>query len=252
MGLGGVNHNRQENRSVSEARRLTLRDKPRKFTKKAVSETRHRKKLMTWENIDIEILLRWAFRDQKIHIVMEGCAGLLPAETALDGLAGRNVSGDGCHAVRRNWELGVAVDEFQRGLGSAHPDAEAAYTLLREISIRHGGASPTADLIYRHALVGSRPDWMPGARTKVVKVLNGRGKQKMVYDRNRRAIACRISFENPPEMIDFCRKRYEVWHGGLSAMAAVFSEEPDRLIRHKVTGPEAFSQPWNQSKVEKK
>ncbi len=235
-GSGGIKHNRQENLCVLEIKRLTRRAE---------------KKLMTWENIDIETLLRWAFRDQKIHAVMEGDGGLLPAEAALDGFTGGTVSRDGCHAALRRSELGTRVDEFAPGLGRAHADAEAVYVLLRELSPSDGRPSATAGLIYQNALIGARPDWMAGARTKVVKVLNRRQKPKMIYDRNRRAVACRISYENPRQMIEYCRRRYEIWHGGLRAMAAVFRDEPDRLRQYKVTGPDAPARPWNQSKVEK-
>lgn len=194
--------------------------------------------------IDIEKFLIWGYQIQKIGVIMARGSGLLFAEARADGIIWGNVSGDGCYDVMRASYLGTNVDKTGSDSGKAHPDAETLHEVLVDMTKKGKDNSVTAGLVYQHALSGSRPDWMPGAQTRVVKILNRRGTPKMIYDNNRKAVACRVSFENPPEMIGFQRAVYRTWHTGLAILAATFQANPDSLVAHTVTGPIAPSMPW--------
>lgn len=198
-------------------------------------------------SIDIEQLLTWTFRNQRAHKIVPQGAGLQRAEALADGRNLQAKSGCGCASVERIAELGVRVDVSMSDPGQLHPDAETVYNAVTDLP------RPIANLVARHAIDDTRPNWGEGMRPAMIPVwrkgpiYDAQGKPakrsfQMIYDRNRNAIACKVIPVHEPDSIARLRQDYTRWYDALVALANTLNDRP--LDHHVVTGPIVPAEPW--------
>ena len=145
--------------------------------------------------VDIEALVIWAFRDQKADLVVGRGAGLHEIEAAADGRPRQGGSNVG--SLIQYAALGTKIDEPGPDLGLVDPDAERIYEAVLTLNAACKG------LVCRHGRGASRPDYGAGLRPRMAPAwkdkrrfdhngLPAKGAVRMIYDRNRHPIACRI------------------------------------------------------------
>lgn len=181
--------------------------------------------------MDIEQVLIWAHQVERVHKARVR-AGV----------------GGGCDSVVR-----VEARAMGGGTGSGaswmaqgcHPDAEAVHNALGRLSLVQ------RQLVEEHAIAGSRPDWLPGARVVLRPVVNGKGKPAMICDDHKHAVACQVvpavligSVERwrgrgVEGIVQFHRDLYRAWWTALADLA-----ETLELDAIEVAGFAAPAEPW--------
>ena len=195
---------------------------------------------MTRREMDIEAMLIWAYRDQRVDLLFGRCVGLFNVERRAAGLPVQSISGDGCAVIERDALLGCRIDGGGPSALCIHPDAEAVHEEVRALKSRIERAA-----VIESAKTGERPDWMPGARAYMEPVLVAAGKRAgepvRIYDKDRNWIGCRVTVGLAEEVIDARRAFYEAWRGALVKLAGRLA---GRLLKHQVVGPRAPARPW--------
>jgi len=191
------------------------------------------------QNIDIEQLLIWVYRDQAAEAVTSRAAGFGPA--LLPGYA--YGSGDSTGPVERYGRLGCSVDcagAAASGNNELHPDAETIYEAV--------GFNP---LIVQHARTGTRPDWMEGEVTHYEPVdgwkddkEGARVPKRYDYDITvgigHRPWLCRVRIVNQPSMIIFARAQYGEWWQAMADLSVRLE-----LLEYIASPPSAPACPWS-------
>ena len=175
--------------------------------------------------MDIERLLRWAYRDELVK------GGEAPASSY--GI------------ILQFGDLGVVVDD-QFGsnnklppiFGEPHADAFVVDRHVQQLPY------PAKPLIVMHASAGTRPHWWPqpirvlptrdGSRVRIIGECKGR-------DRYTTGSYCPLRFEPPLATVAHARAEYAVWFGALVHLAVVLA---GRLSAHVATYPAASPKPW--------
>lgn len=183
------------------------------------------------EAADIERVLVWAYRDQR--------AGAGEAER--DGAApGHAVSG--MPFIEWVGRLGC-IPDGRGGAWPTHPDTDH---IVRAVN---GLPDAARLLVARHALAGTRPEWRVVSRLRAVAVASGRGPKRAVaqfwWPRNHKTPAgCRVAFAGErAESVLFRRAGWSVWRLGLLALREEL-EAGGKLVRWRLSGPEAPEAPW--------
>lgn len=196
---------------------------------------------MAKKEIDIEALLVWAYQVQ--------CVDKLRLQTFSQA-----APMDSC----RRLELAVADGGGNVGV-DCHPDAEAVHFAVLRLS------KAQQALVIGNAKIGTRPDWMPGARFVMAAVVTSNGNPKKLYDANRNCIGhavapaleqvdgsicyAPIDPRTPAptwfsDVIELHRLQYKAWIEALSALVLHLNEGA-WLSDHHATGPIAPLEPWN-------
>ncbi|MFN3077187.1 MAG: hypothetical protein ABT940_09965 [Alphaproteobacteria bacterium] len=186
---------------------------------------------MVKQVLDIEALLHWTYQKQKAHKMG---VGLNVGERVASGLEWQRASACGCVAMERQAALGVSIGGSGFRVSVVHPDAEAVHAVVSRLP------ASERSLVIEHALAGTRPDWMPGAKPILRPMRNGRGGVMMIYDRSKNAVGCRVEFVLGPETIAYHRAQYAAWWSALRGLVMSV-----RLASRYPTGPEAQREPWN-------
>ncbi|WEK04549.1 MAG: hypothetical protein P0Y65_20630 [Candidatus Devosia phytovorans] len=185
------------------------------------------------KTIDVEDLLVWAFRDQKIENVANGMRPKAPR-------------GSSASSLGELLTLGTRVDTSSAGanfLGSArcHEDAAVIYDAVMSLP-------PEAwFVVIKHARTGTRPDWYPEGPGRWVTPLDRSGKPKRLW-----RDPARQRGDLGPAPAEFIgtrhstvasgRAEYVLWYAALADLVGMLNVE---MVDHAATGPEAPLAPWN-------
>lgn len=197
-------------------------------------------------------LLTWVYAVQCADRVAE--AGLHELERRAMGLPVYGRSADGCAAIMHRAALGADIGGGGMGRGELHPDAERVHGFVV------GLAPPVRNLLLRHGRRGDSPDWGAGlvsvwqpewkAGPRYAGGEPAAGAYRMIYDRNRKPIACAVECENDPIWLEAIRAEYTRWHAGLEAVAAAFGVR-GALISRTVARLGAPASPWLDLQISK-
>lgn len=197
-------------------------------------------------------LLHWVYAVQCADRVAD--AGLHELERRAMGLPVRGRSADGCVAIANRAVLGVDIRGGGLGRGELHIDAERVHAFVVSL------VGPVRNLLLRHGRRGDSPDWGAGlvsiwqpewkAGPRYAGGMPAEGAYRMLYDANRKAIACKVECEHDPVWLDAIRAEYANWHRGLEAVAEAFGE-PGALISRKVVKLGAPAAPWLDLRISK-
>lgn len=196
--------------------------------------------------IDVENLLEWAYRRQKVDIVIDRGIGLSHAEAKAAGITRYQTSADWA-AIDRYAALGCFVDQIGYDTGQVHPDAEALHEVVRRMG------DPVRLLLIRHAKGGTRPEWGEGADIRYEPVWKGqprydirgrpaKGSYRLIYGDGHHPNGCYVRPRQHLPYIEAQRDDYRAWHHGLLALVEHFARHP--LARHAVLPPAAPAEPW--------
>lgn len=184
------------------------------------------------ETVDIERLLIWTYQVKAADSVVSRQMAWLGPDRPVTNAQG----------LMRMAALGCRVDNA--GLcvpreNDLDPDAEAVHDAVMALGNEAGA------LVLYHAKTGSRPDWMPGAVSRMRPVMRGNGKPSMVYwdhPKCRKPAYCRVTADPPQGRIDAARHVYAMWWDALRGLA----ETLEQLRAYVVAGPAAAFMPWLQ------
>lgn len=201
--------------------------------------------------VDIERLLEWAYRAERIHR-HDDAGHLLPMERLADGGEPAGWSADGVEALRRIGEVGCKID----GHGGYHeppPDAYAIHDAVKALPRKAAG------LLIAHGRRADRPYWGQDIAFKLEPVwkeggprynaqgLPARGAFVIHYDtRRKRAVSCPIKLATPPYFVDQLRDDYRQWWDAMDAVRATLIARAS-LQRFTPLPAMAPREPWKQA-----
>jgi len=189
---------------------------------------------MARKSRDIETLLVWAFRDQKVEQVARMLRPAPPRQSAVSSLG--DVLG-----------LGTRVDTSSAAARQAgthcHEDAAVIFDAVMQLP-------PDAWLLLvKHARSGTRPEWWPEGPGEWVVPLDKQGRPKRLWrDPSRRlgdlgpAPAVLVGIE--PTMVEADRAAYGLWHIAMCDLVPMVNSE---MVEHEATGPAAHPIPWRET-----
>lgn len=211
--------------------------------------------------IDVEALVRWTYEVQCADVIIGSGVGLFPGEAYADGVWGVfGGGGDSYERVKRVAVLGCRVDGGGFRRGDLHPDAELVHDAVMALVVY---ARSAALNVLQFGIAGCRPDWREHAATRWESCETRRrrkGDLGPVYKHDpdrvpvyeyakgakggHRPLYCPIRLIDHPLSIEYSRRVYASWHGGLVALKVVFAANQERLSAHTVTGPGVPAAPW--------
>lgn len=182
--------------------------------------------------MDVEDLLIWAFRDQKI-------------EAVASNMRPRGPGASNASSLGELLALGCRVDTSSAGanfLGGAqcHEDAAVVYDAVMALP-------PDAwHLVIKHARTGTRPEWHPEGPGQWVVPVDRNGKPKRLWldpVKQRGDLG-----EAPPELVgvrpssvEQDRRAYALWRAALVDLVGLFNSE---MVDHEAIGPIVEAEPW--------
>jgi hypothetical protein len=210
--------------------------------------------------VDVEDLVRWVYREQKVDIVLAGRD---------QGPSGGGVSSSGVMAAIGR--LGCIVDTSGPGASwvadraEIHPDAEAVHSFVLSRAAARGLGF---HLVQRHAKDATRPNWRPDADPRCLPQwredrfgnsraawdaygLPKRGTFVVEYElgedgrKSHKPSHCPITWQDHPDVLAIERAEWRQWRRALDEIAAYFRANPGELVRHRVEGPAIEAEPWN-------
>lgn len=212
------------------------------------------------KRMDIEDLLVWAYRDQKVGAVLGGGPRIKPVPGAPEPEPmGR--SADGVLTMERIGALGCVVRGGGGAWGGSAEVARDAEVVFRAVEDLVGGEAPVLRaLLRRHAEAGTAPDWVPQPRPRCFALrgtyVDGRGLRQaneLVSDRasglGDRPCWAEVGYRDTPEQVAEKRRIYLAWWEGLHVLAAYFQTYPTLLQAYVVTGPSRPVAPWQNKNV---
>ncbi|SLN77568.1 hypothetical protein OCH7691_04462 [Oceanibacterium hippocampi] len=189
--------------------------------------------------VDIEDLVIWTYQAQRADVI-EGWSDSREG----DWLAGGNRTIEAVLIERG--AIGCEIDTSPVPASSRlHPDAEAIHEAVTGL-----GSRIEIGLLIQHGRAGTRPDWLPAARTRIVPAemrwsrRHREYRPRIEYDRNRNPVCCPVRIVDHPQKIEAARTVYAIWREALADLAEVFRLHPARLRDHAVAGPRAPARPW--------
>jgi hypothetical protein len=186
-------------------------------------------------DVTILDLLEWAYRHQ---LVLEASdRGLTQAERWERGLT----------RLRSPLAAGPRVDGGSGwGSGRCHADAETVHAVVSALTKSEQRAA-----LIRHARVGSRPAWFPGAEARRIAVLRANGNPVRLYDGNRNCIGLKTRLAVfigdrdtglCPEGLRLAREAWTLWAEGVQKLAGYSWQ----LCAHRVVGNGVAVRPWEE------
>lgn len=182
--------------------------------------------------MDVEDLVIWAFRDQKIEAVaarLAGPVGLQPSPES--NLA--QILALGCRVQTSSaGAMHMAVQ--------CHEDAAVIYDAVMALP------AEACMLIIRHGRNATRPDWYEEGPGRWVDQVDTDGNPKKQYldPHTKRGF---IGYARPvlegtdPAEVEKARREYDVWRYGLVDLVPLLNAE---MVDHEAIGPEAAKRPW--------
>lgn len=194
--------------------------------------------------IDVELLLRWAYGQQRVDKVVAAD----PWTRIERGLSYRGVSPDGCARIGEIHALGCSVDTSGPAFGGSTDADEDALAVHDAVDALHG---PSRAQVIVHARHGDRPVWDLGPqRWRAVPGVYDAAKaahrpkiEHAAWDRHHRYGACLVELIPSNEAIQAHRDAYANWWNAVETVAEIL-RGAGTLRRHVVTGPAAPRTPW--------
>lgn len=181
--------------------------------------------------MDVEDLVIWAFRDQKIEAV---AARLMPS--------GLQPSPESCLA--QILALGCRVQTSSAGTMhvavQCHEDAAVIYDAVMALP------ADACMLIIRNARNATRPDWYEDGPGRWVEQVDKNGNPKKHYldphtKRGFIGYAPPVLEGNNPADVELARREYDVWRYGLVDLVPLLNAE---MVDHEAIGPAVAARPW--------
>lgn len=182
--------------------------------------------------MDVEDLVIWAFRDQKIEAVaarLAGPSGLQPSPES--NLA--QILALGCRVQTSSaGAMHMAVQ--------CHEDAAVIYDAVMALP------AEATMLLIRHGRNATRPDWYEDGPGRWVEQVDKAGNPKKLYldphaKRGFLGYARPVLEGNDPADVEEARRAYDVWRYALVDLVGLLNAE---MVDHEATGPEADARPW--------
>jgi hypothetical protein len=184
--------------------------------------------------VDVEDLVVWAFRDQKVEHVAKR---LWPTQ----GVAGSIESG-----LAQVMALGCRVDTSSAGAlhlaAQCHEDAAVIYDAVMALP-------PEAwSLVIRHGRQGTRPEWYPEGPGYWAQPVGRDGQPKKLWrDPAKKTgylgIAPLVLIGLEPRFVEEARRAYELWYMALIDLVGMLNG-PDGLEDHEALMPTSAVPPW--------
>jgi hypothetical protein len=200
---------------------------------------------------DVEQLIGWAIRVEKIVQVVTHGVGLHDLEAACDGVEPARYSADGIRRVQVIGELGTEVSQSGWRADRAHPDAELVWRAIDMLP------ADRKRLVTQHARQNDRPELperpcLKPARAQWNHVLETWERVGVDYDRSwdkgRNWGACPLVWRPSPAEIEGRRMLYGMWRRALFTVAerlrAWHDSGSERFVRWYPTDPQAPAMPW--------
>ncbi|MGQ3674268.1 hypothetical protein ACT6QH_02025 [Xanthobacter sp. TB0139] len=181
------------------------------------------------QRIDIEHLVAWAYRDQRVDRVAALARGVAAPRmrSATDAMMsiealGTRVGTSGLHLTA----LGAAVA----------PDAMAVHEAVMALP------GEALALVVGHGRGGCRPSWHGREAERLVADTYGHGgRVRMVRDLGRREVGCRLRWAVDPALVAHSRGQYVMWWYALDGLACGLA---GALCAHEAAPPAAPREPW--------
>lgn len=192
------------------------------------------------KEVSVQQILEWAFRRERVQLELDG---RVEAEGHRPGVSTIWVM------IQRG-NLGCKIDGG--GTSEPHEDAEVVAAAVANLSIGCGGKSMAVQ-VAELARAGMTPDWMPGAKPKIVPAewhtnrYGRRAKAERLTEAQSGwpcdARACMITWSPSASSIARARRAYLGWYGALLDIRA--SLVAGRMLRaHQLTDAMPPREPW--------
>ena len=182
--------------------------------------------------MDVEDLLIWAFRDQKI-------------EAVANRMRPKGPGGSNASSLGELLALGCRVDTSSAGanfLGGVqcHEDAAVIYDAVMALP------ADAWHMVIKHARNGTQPDWHPEGPGYWITPLDRNGQPKRLWrdpakQKGDMGPAPDELIGTRPSSVEQDRRGYAMWHAALVDLVGLFNSE---MVDHEATGPQAPAEPW--------
>ncbi|MCW5722051.1 MAG: hypothetical protein KIS86_13000 [Devosia sp.] len=183
--------------------------------------------------VDVEELVVWAFRDQKIEAVARGMMPGMPTWSADSSMA-------------EVLALGTRVDTSSAGsrLVAIHCKEDAAVTFDAVMAL----PGEARMLVVKHGRTGTRPEWHEEGPGEWVQPLDKHGQPKKLWrdpakQRGYLGLAPLELVGTHPAIVDEARRAYCVWWLALGDLVEMLNG-PNGLADHVARRPKAATPPW--------
>lgn len=181
--------------------------------------------------MDVEDLLIWAFRDQKIDLV---AAAMRP----------KGPSGSSHSSLAEMLMLGTKVDTTSAGARHfavhCHEDAAVIYDAVMALP------AEAWMFVIKHAKSATRPDWHEEGPGEYVVPLDKHGEPRKLWADPAKKTGF-LGYQpaelvgTSPANVEEARRAYAVWHAALVDLVGLLNTE---LVDHEAIGPSADAEPW--------
>lgn len=189
--------------------------------------------------IDVEDLVVWAFRDQKIEAVARGLRPGTPTWSADSSLA-------------EVLALGTRVDTTSAGARfvAIHCKEDAAVVFDAAMAL----PAEARMLVVKHGRTGTRPEWHEEGPGEWVQPLDRHGEPKKLWrdpakQRGFLGYAPKELDGTHPNIVEEARRAYCVWWLGLTDMVELLNQPLVGLNEHIAHRPLAATPPWFSEKL---
>ncbi len=182
--------------------------------------------------MDVEDLVVWAFRDQKIEAVAARLAGPSGLQASPES------------SLAQIMALGCRVQTSSAGsmhmAVQCHEDAAVIYDAVMALP------AEATMLLIRHGRNGTRPDWYEDGPGRWIEQVDGAGNPKKLYlDAHAKkgfiGYAQPILEGNDPADVEEARRAYDVWRYALVDLVALLNAE---MVDYEALPPAAPARPW--------
>jgi len=183
--------------------------------------------------VDVEDLVVWAFRNQKIEAVARGMMPALPTWSSDSSLA-------------EVLALGTKVDTTSAGsrFVALHCKEDAAVIFDAVMAL----PKEAQMLVVMHGRNGTRPEWHAEGPGEWVQPLDKKGRPKKLWrdpakQRGYLGLAPKVLVGTHPAVVEEARRAYCVWWLGLCDLVDLLNG-PDGLVEHCALRPRDARPPW--------
>lgn len=184
--------------------------------------------------MDVEDLLIWAFRDQKIEAVARGMMPGMPTWSSDSSMA-------------EVLALGTRVDTSSAGskFVALHCKEDAAVVFDAVMVL----PSEARMLVVKHARTGTRPEWYPEGPGEWVQPLNRKGEPKKLWrdpakQRGFIGYAPKVLVGLHPGTVEEGRRAYCVWWLAMADLVGLLNTPIVGLTEHVALWPANSVPPW--------
>jgi len=184
--------------------------------------------------MDVEGLVIWAFRDQKIEAVARGMMPSMPTWSADSSLA-------------QVLALGTKVDTTSAGsrFVALHCKEDAAVIFDAVFALPEEARM----LVVKHGRNGTRPEWHEEGPGEWVQPVDKKGNPKKLWrdpvkQRGFLGYVPRELVGTHPDVVEEARRAYCVWWLGLSDLVELLNRPFEGMTEHVALRPKDATPPW--------